>query len=69
MSEWFDVESVPTRKRARGPIDERVEIDTREGTVVAEPGDFVMKEEDGSLYPISGEKFEKYYRRVGGADE
>lgn len=61
MTEWFSVRSVPTEKEARGPVSERVEIDTREGTVVAEPGDYVMREEDGSLYPISGGKFGRYY--------
>jgi len=59
--DWFRVRSVPTEKLARGPVEEKVEIDTREGTVVAEPGDYVMKEEDGNPYPISAEKFEKYY--------
>jgi hypothetical protein len=59
--EWVEVRSVPTEKEARGPVEERVEIETREGVVVAEPGDYVMREEDGSLYPISGEKFQKYY--------
>ena len=61
MSEWSDVRSVPTEKEAMGPLTERFEVDTREGTVVAEPGDYLMREEDGSLYPIAGEKFEQYY--------
>lgn len=61
MANWMEVRSTPTTKFARGPIEERVEIDTREGTVVAEPGDFVMLEEDGEKYPISAEKFEEYY--------
>jgi len=51
----------PTEKEALGPLEERVQIDTREGTVWAEPGDYLMREEDGSLYPIAGEKFEQYY--------
>lgn len=62
--DWIDVRSVPTCKEARGPIDEREEIETREGTVVAEPGDYVMRESDGSVYPIAGEKFERYYERL-----
>lgn len=62
--EWFTVESTPTVKEATGPLDERAEIDTREGAVVAEPGDYVIREDDGNLYPISAEKFDEYYRRV-----
>jgi hypothetical protein len=61
---WIDVRSVPTEKEARGPVSDRVEIKTREGTVVAEPGDYIMRESDGSLYPISGKKFERYYEVI-----
>ena len=64
MTEWFPVRSVPTEKEARGPVEERQEIITREGTIVASPGDYVMKEEDGSIYPIAPEKFENYYERI-----
>lgn len=67
MTEWVAVRSVPTEKEARGPIQEEREIRTREGTVVAYPGDYIMREADGSLYPIAGEKFEQYYEVV--ADE
>ena len=62
--DWERVESVPTQKRAYGPVSERVTIDTREGEVVAEPGDYIMREPDGNVYPISAEKFERYYRRI-----
>ena len=62
MSDWIDVESIPTRKEARGPVTEREEIETREGTVVAEEGDYVMRESDGSVYPIAPEKLDQYYR-------
>lgn len=63
--EWFDVRSVPTEKRAKGPIERRRAIETREGTIYAEPGDYVMQEEDGSIYPIAAEKFEQYYEVIG----
>lgn len=64
MTDWFDVRSVPTEKEARGPVEERVEVETREGTVVAEPGDYLMREADGSVYPIAPEKFAEYYEVV-----
>lgn len=65
---WFPVESVPTEKKARGPVEERTEIDTREGTVIAEPGDYIIMEPDGNRYPIAAEKFEEYYRRIAPED-
>lgn len=61
MTEWMTVRSTPTVKEARGPVEEREEIQTREGTVVAEPGDYVVREDDGSVYPIAPEKFADYY--------
>lgn len=64
MIEWFDVRSTPTEKEARGPVEERVEIDTREGTIVAEPGDYVIRESDGSVYPIAPDKFGEYYEEL-----
>lgn len=66
MPEWISIRSVPTEKEARGPLEEREEIDTREGTVIAEPGDYVIREEDGNPYPISAEKFSRYYEVIDG---
>jgi hypothetical protein len=62
--EYFDIRSVPTAKEARGPLGESEEIETREGTVVADVGDFVVRESDGNEYPISPEKFSEYYEIV-----
>lgn len=64
MTDWFEVRSTPTEKKARGPVSEREEIETREGTVVAEIGDYVVQEKDGNVYPISPEKFREYYERI-----
>ena len=61
---WFDVRSTPTEKEALGPLSNRKEIDTREGTVIAEPGDFLIREDDGNIYPIAAEKFLEYYEVV-----
>ena len=61
---WFTVRSTPTVKEALGPLEERREVDTREGTVVAEKGDFLIREADGNIYPIAAEKFLEYYERV-----
>jgi hypothetical protein len=64
MTGWMTVRSTPTEKEARGPLNEREEIHTREGTVVAEPGDYVIRESDGNCYPISAEKFAEFYEVV-----
>lgn len=64
MAEYFPVESTPTRKEARGPVEEPEEIATREGVVLAEEGDYVIREADGNEYPISPDKFEEYYNRI-----
>jgi hypothetical protein len=63
-TEWFDVVSTPTEKKARGPLSNEVAIQTREGEVVAEPGDYLIMEDDGNVYPIGPEKFDEYYRRA-----
>jgi len=68
MSDWSVIESKPTRKEVRGPLDEREEVDTREGTVVAEEGDYIIREKDGNCYPIAPDKLEKYYRWVPGGE-
>lgn len=64
VKNWVKVKSTPTVKKARGPIEQKVEIETREGTVVAEPGDYIIKEKDGNEYPISAEKFKEYYQVI-----
>ena len=67
-ADWSVIESEPTRKLVRGPLPEAEEIETREGTVVADVGDYVVQERDGNCYPISAEKLEEYYRWLPGAD-
>lgn len=67
--DWFRVISTPTEKTAAGPVTEKLTVDTREGTVVAEPGDYLMLEEDGNVYPISGEKFGEYYEEQTETDD
>lgn len=60
----FRVRKKPVEVDAVGPIEERVEIDTREGTIVAEPGDFVIRGVEGEIYPIGAEIFYSTYRPV-----
>ena len=61
MSEWRTYQKKPLEVRAK-QVDERVQIDTREGTVWAEPGDYVVEGVEGELYPCGREIFEQTYR-------
>lgn len=45
-------------------LTQRVEIDTREGTVVGEPGDYLIVGVDGEIYPCGREIFEQTYEEV-----
>lgn len=66
MSDWFGIRSVPTEKEALGPLDEQREIHTREGVVIAAPGDYLIREDDGNVYPIGPDKFAEYYEVIRG---
>lgn len=59
--EWTDVEKRPVTVEARVATD-REEIDTREGTVVAEPGDVVLRGVAGEVYPCDPAIFSRTYR-------
>lgn len=45
-------------------LDVAVEIDTREGTVRADPGDWLMRGVEGELYPCSADVFDATYETV-----
>lgn len=59
--EWTDVEKVPVTVEARLAT-ESEKIHTREGTVVAEPGDVVLRGVEGEIYPCDPDIFEATYR-------
>lgn len=62
--DWFDVRKQPVEVKARGPVDEREKIATREGVVVAYPGDYVIRGVEGEVYPIGADIFEETYEVV-----
>jgi hypothetical protein len=61
MSEWFEARKKPVVVEVRGPLEEREQIDTREGTVWAYPGDYVIRGVEGEIYPIDSEIFAETY--------
>ena len=47
------------------PIGERMWIETREGTLVGEPGDWLIRGIDGEPYLCAGDIFRRTYEPVG----
>jgi hypothetical protein len=62
----FRARKVPVEVDVYGPVDERCEIRTREGTVVAEPGDYISRGVEDEVYPIDADVFEQTYEVVDG---
>lgn len=46
------------------PIVAHINIDTLEGTMRADPGDFIIKGVNGEFYPCKPDIFEKTYEAV-----
>jgi hypothetical protein len=61
--DWTDVRKRPVEVEARKAT-EREEIQTREGTVVAEPGDVVLRGVEGEVYPCDPDIFAGTYEVV-----
>ena len=60
---WLLVEKKPVQAYAK-KLRRRVEIVTREGTVVGEPGDCLLVGVHGEVYPCDPEIFDETYRVV-----
>lgn len=63
MTEWKPARKRPVEVQYR-EVHERQEIDTREGTLIAEPGDYLIKGVEGEIYPIDPDIFEQTYERI-----
>jgi hypothetical protein len=64
----FRARKIPVEVDVHGPVDVPCEIKTREGTVVAEPGDYIIRGVEGEVYPIDADVFDQTYEVVGDAD-
>lgn len=63
VDEWTDVRKLPVEVEAKR-VDEETQIDTREGTVWAYPGDVLLRGVEGELYPCDPEIFDETYEVV-----
>lgn len=64
----FRARKIPVEVDVHGPLRSHVEIHTREGTVVGEPGDYIIRGVAGEVYPIARDIFESTYERIDDAD-
>ena len=62
-AEWGKYRKRPVVIDAK-QLTQRVEIDTREGTVVGDSGDYLIVGVEGEIYPCGREIFEKTYEEV-----
>lgn len=61
--EWAEVRKLPVEVEARR-VQEDTQIDTREGTVWAYPGDVIIRGAEGEVYPCGAEIFDETYELV-----
>jgi hypothetical protein len=45
-------------------LEETIAVETREGTIVGEPGDYLIRGVDGEIYPCDPAIFDQTYDRV-----
>lgn len=64
----FIAQKKPVEVEVHGPIDTHKKINTREGTLVAEPGDYIIRGVEGEVYPIGADIFEQTYNVVNEDD-
>lgn len=66
-NDWREYERRPVTREAR-QVDRETLVDTSHGEVLAEPGDYIVRGQDGETWPVAKERFEDLYREVD-ADE
>ena len=64
-AEWFAVRKAPVEVEARGPISDPEQIETPEGTMDADAGDYIVRGVEGEVYPVKPDIFSKTYQRIG----
>ena len=64
LAEWCGGRYVEVDAGNRAGKEKRIEIDTLEGTMTANLGDWILKGVHGEFYPCKNEIFLKTYERV-----
>ena len=64
MNDWRKARKRPVVIDVRGPIEAEETIATREGTLVAAPGDLIIRGVKGEVYPIAPDIFTETYELV-----
>ncbi len=62
MSEWFECRKKPIVLQAL-LVTEPASVGDGMSRTMVEPGDFLLKTEEGHVYPCKASIFEKYYER------
>jgi hypothetical protein len=67
--QWIDKPSFPEgfeelHEKAKITKDEKLAIETLEGSITASNGDFIIKGINGEFYPCKPDIFEKTYEKV-----
>lgn len=57
----FKAKKKPITVDVHGPVNQRQEIRTREGVIVAEKDDYIIRGVNGEVYPIGPDIFNKSY--------
>lgn len=57
----FTAKKKPVEVQVHGPVKDHYWIQTREGTIKAEPGDYIIRGVEGEVYPIGPEIFDETY--------
>lgn len=55
---------VPAVVTVRGPVEEREEIETHRGTLMAYEGDYVITDVQDEEYPVSPEYYHRIFEEV-----
>lgn len=66
---WFQVRKSPVEVRAKGPIPKSTEIETPEGTLKADRGDYIVEGIEGEKYPIKPGIFSSTYDKIDGSTD
>lgn len=63
-NDWKHYEKIPITIKATEVVEDVIEIETREGTLKAYKGDFIIEGIEGEIYPCGRNIFFNTYKEV-----